>query len=228
VIDVRTPPGAARGLVIFLHGGFWRNAFDRAHVGPLAAGLAAAGYVVATPEYRRTGAPGGGWPGTFDDVAAAVRVGRALADQRTGAPILAGHSAGGHLALWAAAGLVREGAGVRGVLALAPVADLAGAYERDLDRGAAAALLGGGPGDVPERYAAADPMALLPLGMPQVICHGDRDAQVPVEMSRDFAAAALAAGDEVILLEWPRVDHFAVIDPESAVWPDVKAAIERL
>lgn len=227
VADVRLPPGRASAAVLFLHGGFWRHAYDRTHVGPLAVALAAAGYLTITPEYRRTGGPGGGWPGTFDDVAAAVR--EVPAAVAAGLPlVLAGHSAGGHLALWAAAGLAGDGRPPRGVLALAPVADLVTAYQLDLDQGAVAALLGGGPDEQPGRYQAADPMALLPVGVPLVLVHGDRDAQVPTELSRRFAAAARQAGDDVTLHEWPGVDHFAVIDPESTVWPRIVTAVERL
>ena len=95
--------------MIFLHGGFWRVAYDRSHTGPMATALAAAGYVLCVPEFRRTGQPGGGWPGTFDDVAAAVDRMPALVREAAGPGViadgpalLAGHSAGGHLALWAA------------------------------------------------------------------------------------------------------------------------------
>jgi acetyl esterase/lipase len=118
IADLRLPePGPHRQrrgqlppMVIFLHGGFWRVAYDRAHTGPLAAALAAAGFAVCTPEYRRTGQTGGGWPGTLDDVAAAVDIlpGRAAEATRglidPGRILLAGHSAGGHLALWAGGG----------------------------------------------------------------------------------------------------------------------------
>ena len=115
VADVRLPKrrtGAAvrpAPLVLFLHGGFWRVAYDRSHTGPMAAALAAAGYAVCVPEFRRTGQPGGGWPGTFDDVAAAVdrsptlvREAAGLGVIADGPALLSGHSAGGHLALWAA------------------------------------------------------------------------------------------------------------------------------
>lgn len=115
VADVRLPPGpgvgsagAAPVLVLLLHGGFWRAAYDRTHLGPLAAALAAENFVVCTPEFCRTGQPGGGWPGTFDDVAAAVdRLPGLVRSALRGAAgpeqvILAGHSAGGHLALWSA------------------------------------------------------------------------------------------------------------------------------
>jgi len=214
-------------MVIFLHGGFWRNEYDRSHTGPLASALAAAGIIAITPEYRRTGAPGGGWPGTLDDVAAAVRAVPDLVTRDLGAPILAGHSAGGHLALWAAAGLAREGRPPRGVVALAPVADLARAFELDLDGGAVLALLGGRPTEVPDRYARADPMALLPIGAPMIVCHGDRDTVVPLEISERFVDAASAAGDEVTLAAWSDVDHFDVIDPESVAWSSVLTCIER-
>src|SRR5579884_2278738 len=109
VADVRLPParpGGAAPLVLFLHGGFWSAEYDRAHTGSLAAGLAAAGYLVCTPEFRRAGQEGGGWPGTFDDVSAAVDKLPGLVDGAIGAVhadarrvVLAGHSAGGHLAL---------------------------------------------------------------------------------------------------------------------------------
>src|SRR5215831_15665063 len=115
VADVRLPQrrteAAVRSapLVIFLHGGFWRVAYDRSHTGPMAAALAAAGYAVCVPEFRRTGQPGGGWPGTFDDVATAVDRSPALVREAAGPAVIAdgpallsGHSAGGHLALWAA------------------------------------------------------------------------------------------------------------------------------
>jgi len=95
--------------VVFLHGGFWRSTHDRAHTGPMGTALAAAGYAVCVPEFRRTGQPGGGWPGTFDDVATAVDRVPALVREAAGTGViadgpvlLAGHSAGGHLALWAA------------------------------------------------------------------------------------------------------------------------------
>jgi acetyl esterase/lipase len=228
VIDVRRPAGGpVRGLVVFFHGGFWRAEYDRMHVRPLAVALARAGYVVATPEFRRTGDPGGGWPGTIDDAVAAGEavVGLVGADLR---PVLAGHSAGGHLALLAAAAMAAAGHPPAGVLGLAPVSNLVDAYERDLDAGAVRALLGGGPDDVPDRYAAADPMARLPLGVPQVVIHGHNDAVVPLEMSRTYAAAADAAGDPMRLIEIADADHFDLIDPESPVWPEVMAIITSL
>ncbi|MDG4806853.1 alpha/beta hydrolase [Micromonospora sp. WMMD1120] len=233
VADLRRPAGTgpALPLVIVVHGGFWRAEYDRRHTDPLAAALAADGYPVAQLEYRRTGQPGGGWPGTLVDVLTGVAELPALAEQalpgrvaRT-APILLGHSAGGHLALYVAA---TAPATVGGILALAPVADLVEAYRRDLDSGAVAALLGGGPAEVPERYAAADPRALVPIQARTVVIHGRQDLQVPVEMSSNFVTHARAADSEISLIELPECEHFGLIDPESAAWPRVLAVLRSL
>jgi acetyl esterase/lipase len=235
VADVRVPAAGGEAnlaqrwsLLLFLHGGFWRCAYDRAHTGPLATALTGTGFVVATPEYRRTGCPGGGWPGTFDDVSAAVRTLPRIIAERTevdlASVVLAGHSAGGHLALWAAATCDVEG--LRGVVALAPVADLRKAYRLDLDGGAVAALLGGAPENVADRYAAADPMALPPPRAPVTILHGSLDLQVPVDLSRRFEGAAIAAGAAVRLTVLPDIDHFDLIDPLSRAWSIVVQAIQ--
>lgn len=198
------------------------------HVRPLAHALHAEGYRVASLEFARTGAPGGGWPGTLDDVRLAVTTVPALLGLAPSDVVLAGHSAGGHLALWAAGELVRAGTPPRGVLALAAVSDLAAAYTLDLDGGAAALLVGGGPEEVPDRYAAADPMRRLPLGVPVRLVHGTEDLQVPVELSRRYAAAARAAGDDVGYVELDGTEHFALIDPESARWPRVVEALRSV
>ena len=119
--ETESSPGSAAEwrpewpVVIFLHGGFWRAAYDRTHAGPLAEALAAAGFAVCTPEYRRTGQPGGGWPGTFDDVAAAVDALPGLVAAAAGGRadlgrvVLAGHSAGGLVVLEAARKMLEAG-----------------------------------------------------------------------------------------------------------------------
>jgi len=202
------PAGVGTGpapLVLFLHGGFWRAAYDRTHTGPLAAALAAAGFAVCTPEFRRTGQSDGGWPGTFDDVAAAVDRLPALVREAAGAdvissapPVLGGHSAGGHLALWAAARHM-----------IAPGAP----WHAELPRAAGVVALAA---------------VLLPLGCPVRLVHGSADRVVPSSLSTGFLARGSAAGDDVSLTELPGAGHFDVIDPLSGVWQQVVAAFTSL
>jgi acetyl esterase/lipase len=230
--------------VLFLHGGFWRAAYDRVHTWPLGAALASAGFAVCTPEFRRVGQPGGGWPGTLDDVAAAVDALPELAVVAAGPGrlvprplVLAGHSAGGHLALWAAArhrlrpdSTWRTPAPgpYRGVVGLAAVSDLAACHAEGLGHRAADALISGGPGRHPERYALADPAALMPLGVRVRLVHGAGDDSVPCAMSRDYAARAAAAGDDVALDELDGCGHYELIDPLTAAWPPVLAAFRKI
>ena len=236
--ELRLPGGPGpHPVVIVVHGGYWRAAYGLAHIGHLCHALTAAGLATWNVEYRRVGHRGGGWPGTLLDVAAAADHLRAVAPRYNldlGCVVALGHSAGGHLALWLAARLrlapgsplYQAGAvPLWAVVALAPVADLRFAWDLHLSADVAAALLGGPPDRVPERYAAASPAELLPLGVAQTVIHGDADVDVPPEMSARYVAAARAAGDPVTLVRLPGVEHFALIDPESAVWPVVLAAV---
>ncbi len=228
VVDVHLPEGRLGGpLLVLLHGGFWRAAWDRRHTRPLAEALAGRGFVVATPEYRRTGA-GGGFPATTDDVLAATRrLPRLLGELGLGGPpgaTVVGHSAGGHLALWLAVQDLRDDLSLRRVVALAPVGDLVDAFRRDLGDGAVRAFMGGGPDQVD--YARADPAALLGRprtgGVPVVVLHGTRDDRVPLENS-EWARERPG----VVLRELPGVDHFGLIDPGSGAWPDLLRAVEQ-
>ncbi len=212
------PPTAPAGLLFVLHGGFWRQEFDRMHVRPLANALAGHGFVVAVPEYRRVEGAGG-WPQTGQDVEAAlVATPDALAAvapgwvDPTSPAILTGHSAGGHLALWAG---LRAGPGrVRSIVALAPVADLVYAARAGMGGNAVQQLLGGGPDDVPDRYADADPLRLLPGNVPVTIIQGTADKQVTVAMNRALASRH----PEVNYVELDAIDHFALIDPLASVF----------
>jgi acetyl esterase/lipase len=219
-------PGPAP-VALVLHGGFWRPAYGIELARPLAADLAGAGFAAVAVEYRRVGA-GGGWPGTLDDVAAAL-------DRLAGLPDVSrldltdvtaiGHSAGGHLAAWLAGrhrlppGAPGAAPRVRVTAAVlqAGVLDLAAAAAQRLGNGAVLDLLGGGPGEVPERYAAADPIRLLPTGAAVLCVHGAADDVVLAETSARYAIAAAAAGDRVELRVVPG-DHMAVIDPASLAW----------
>jgi len=201
--------------------------YGRDQMTAIARDLVSRGFAVWNLEYRRLGVPTGGWPGTFDDAIAGIdQLARFVADgidldlERV---LVNGHSAGGHLALWAAARLHREkqsgaagGVRVRAVAGQAPVADLVRAYELGVGASAVEELLGGSPGKCAERYQAASPQALLPLNVPQLIMHGAADDVVPIEMARRYTEASRAAGDEVELLELPDTGHMEFLDPASA------------
>ncbi|GHH23382.1 alpha/beta hydrolase family protein [Streptomyces lanatus] len=255
VIDFYAPRGerAASGvpapLVVLLHGGAWRAPYDRRHVTPFADFLARRGFAVANVEYRR-GADGGGvgvdavagrWPDTFDDVAAAVDalpalVREALPQADARRMLLTGHSAGGHLALWAAARHVlpadapwRTGrpAPLRGVVALAPIADFAVADKLDVCGGAARQLLGDGE-EFAERQPYTDPAFLLPTGIATTLVQGRSDIVVPPAVAESYADAAAKAGEMVGLTLLEDVGHFPLIDPAADACAVVVEEIAQL
>jgi acetyl esterase/lipase len=230
VIDLRLPPEPAAArvpLIVLIHGGFWRPAYDRRHLGPMADALAQAGHVVAVPEYRRAGMAEDGWTGTFDDIAAALDQVVAIAEPH-GADsrqvTWAGHSAGGHLALWAAArpGLPAgspwpAGTAAAHIVSLAGCSSLRLCAEWNLGGGAVRDLMGGLPDEVPERYALADPAALPAPPVRVTLVHGTDDDDVPPAMSRAFKAGRL--------IEIPGAGHFDLIDPLSFAWPQVLSVL---
>lgn len=196
--------GGDRGVAVLIHGGFWRDRFDLTLMQPLAEDLAARGWTAWNIEYRRLGS-GGGDPQTLDDVGAAIDhlAELGLADGRV---VAIGHSAGGHLAAWAA---TREDPAVAltGFVSQAGVLDTRRAYELNLS------------GGVAEAFLAASPIERLPLTAPALLVHGSRDDIVPLEISERFAAASgapLVVEDE---------DHFGHLSPGNPLW---KAVIEWL
>ena len=214
-------PEDAPLLVATIHGGFWRSRVDASSIAPLATALAAAGHRVWNLEYPRVGEPGGGWPGTADAAAGALD---ALLAAAAGRPVaVLGHSAGGHLALWAS-----RGRPVAAVLALAPVCDLPAAQREGLGEGAVEEFIGAPPEAAPEAYLAASPGARLPLGIPALLVHGDADQRVPIAQSRIYAVAAQVAGDDVELVEIAGADHMALIEPEGPAWPAICSRLARL
>jgi acetyl esterase/lipase len=214
-------PEDAPLLVATIHGGFWRSRVDASSIAPMAAALAAAGHRVWNLEFPRVGEPGGGWPGTPEAVAAAID---ALLGAAAGRPVaILGHSAGGHLALWAS-----RGRQVAAILALAPVCDLPAAQRAGLGEGAVEEFIGAPPTAAPEAYLEASPGARLPLGVPALLIHGDADQRVPISQSRAYAEAARAAGDEVELIELAGVDHMALIEPDGPARPAIDAGLACL
>ncbi|ANP48488.1 acetyl esterase/lipase [Streptomyces griseochromogenes] len=258
VIDFYAPrtETALAPLIVVLHGGAWRARYDRRHISPFADYLARRGFAVASVEYRRGGAPlipaqqpgpetstppAGRWPDTFDDVAAALDALPALArealpqadSRRT---VLTGHSAGGHLALWAAARHVLPAdapwrtdgpALLRGVVALAPIADFAVAEKLDVCGNASLQLLGG-EAEFAERRPYADPVLLLPTGIATTLVQGRTDLVVPHQVAESYADAAAKAGEVVGLTLLEDVGHFPLIDPAADACAVVAEEIAQL
>ena len=225
-------------VVMLIHGGFWRAAYGLDLMRALANDLAQRGIAAWNVEYRRIGDPGGGWPGTLQDIAQAVDYLPAIASAYIKRVVPIGHSAGGHLALWLAARhklsaenpLATPTAPLPlvGAISLAGVLDLVQARQLKLGNNAVEELLGGSPDKVPQRYAATSLAALLPLGITQVLIHGTVDDRVPLIISRSYAQRAAGTGDLIILIELPDVDHFALIDPASPAWGSTVQALLQL
>ncbi len=217
VADVRHggARAAQRPLLAIVHGGFWRPRYDRAHTAPMAAALAASGWTVASLEYRRI--PGDP-DATVADVRSALSALPALIEGHDGDVVAIGHSAGGHLVLLAASRPPTPN--LRGVLALAPVADLRLAQELSLGDGAVSAFLG------TDSAARAD---LDPLHSPTppiatTILQGADDTTVPATIAQSYAGAHPQVGLRVLR----DCGHYAVIDPLSAAWAAVVEEIEAL
>jgi dipeptidyl aminopeptidase/acylaminoacyl peptidase len=209
--------GESDSVAVLIHGGFWRQRYGRELEGGIARDLVARGWAVWNIEYRRLGG-GGGWPHTFDDVAAAIEA-MPLAAARV---VAIGHSAGGQLAVWAAAhGLVGAAVSQAGALDLDELSRL-GTSDNVVNQ-----LLGGTPEEVPHRYAEASPRRRLPIGVPLLLVHGERDGDVPVHVSREFAAAATEAGDDCELVVIDDESHYEHLEPGSRCWGTVIEWLSR-
>jgi acetyl esterase/lipase len=228
--DLRVPAGPGpHPVVVLLHGGCWQAEYDLEYFAHLADVLARHGIASWSLEYRGLGDDGGGWPGTFDDVAAGVAHLRVLAKSHPldlDRVVLAGHSAGGQLALYLAA---KPPVKVRGVVGLAAIVDL-----REYAAGAGSCnqsvvpLLGGAPDAVPDRYAATSPIEMAPIGVPVRLVIGAVDAIVPPASNERFAAQARAQGDDVELAVVEGAGHFDVVLPDGAAADAVRRAILAL
>ena len=237
--ELRIPDGPGPFPILFvIHGGFWQAAYDLKHIGYLCAALTGKGIITCNLEYRRLGDPGGGWPGTFQDVSLATdHILEAISSDPqvdTARTAVMGHSAGGHLALWLvsrnripkdsplhAAEKYRLGSAV----SLAGVCDLRTAWKQRLGNGVVARLMGGTPDQYPDRFDAGSPIELLPNGSKQILIHGTDDDIVPVSQSEKFVERAQKRGDRATLVSLKGVGHFELIDPDSYAWSNVTRSV---
>jgi acetyl esterase/lipase len=225
--ELRLPKsGGPFPVVMMIHGGFWRVKYDLAHTGHLCAAVTAKGYATWNLEYRRVGNPGGGWPGTFEDIKNGYRflpqIARRYNLDATKILVI-GHSAGGQLAICLAA----QESSVKRVIALAGVVDLMQAYTQHLSNDAVVEFLGGKPQEVPEHYHEADPMQLS-VKATQWLIQGAADDVVPPSFSRNYVQSKQKRGEDAHYLEIATVGHFEMIDPHSRAWPKVEETIQHL
>jgi acetyl esterase/lipase len=210
--DLRRPD--AKGphpLVILIHGGAWKSTFNLIHTGHMAIALTEQGYATFNVEYRRVGDPGGGWPGSYEDVLAAIDYALRLPEIDPTRVAVAGHSAGGHLALLAAS---------QRQLPVIPMA--AGSDLEAWQSEASFAFLGDGS------RSEASPRNRIPLGVRQIFVHGTDDDQVPFWLSSDFVEAAQQAGDNAELVMLEGAGHFDMIDPQSRHWPRLVESVRSI
>jgi len=229
--DLHLPQAEHPPVVVLLHGGFWRLPYGYDQYTPIAEDLVRRGYAAWNLEYRRIGEPGGGWPNTLRDVSLGIehlaKLKAGGADLDLSRVITVGHSAGGHLALWAggprklAAGDPAPKVKVMAAVGQAPAADLKRIHELGCSNRVSLELTGGTPEQYPDRYHYGSPRALLPLGIPQLIVHGDEDDTVIEEIGREYAAAARKAGDKVEYVSFPGMGHFEHLDPTGHAWETV-------
>lgn len=237
--------GKRAPVIVFIHGGWWKAAYGLEYGGHLCADLRAYGVVVWSLEYRRVGNQGGGWPGTFQDVAAGFDFVNELASTHAldlGRIVVAGHSAGGHLAFWLAGRPhIPEGSvlhtphpavAIHGAVALAGAVDLSltialaqGEFTHDRDE--VEGLMGGSPEQVPERFAEGDPGQLRPLQVPQFLVQGTADDQIPPELPARWAERGSALHEAVEVTMLAGADHFDVVDPQSSAWAAVREILLR-
>ena len=242
--ELRLPSGAGpHPVVVLVHGGCFKTYGSFADLAAMGDALKGRGIATLNVEYRRVDQAGGGWPNTYLDVGHAVDHVRSLAKAHRldlSRVVIVGHSAGGHLAMWAAArSRVPRGSALYMVnpLAVRGVVDLAGpldlttnveGYEGLCRDRVITNLMGGTSASVPERYAQASPMKLVPLGVPQVVVLGEHEEYVPLPLARSYVQAAERTGDRVRLIVIPGVGHFEIASPRAAIWPKVESAIRSL
>lgn len=238
--DLRVPEGKGPyPVAIVIHGGCWGDLADLSIMANFSTTLTSKGVATWNLEYRRVENAGGGWPGTFQDVAAGVDYLRTVAQSwplDLNRVVTVGHSSGGHLALWAAGRhalptnstlYAANPLALRGVISLGGVPDLRGFFDygKDICGDRETRLMGGAPSAVPDRYAQASPDELLPLGVPQQLIYGAKDKAVPHDLFMAYEKAARKKGDAVTVTVLKKSGHFEMLSPQTDVWRDVENAI---
>jgi acetyl esterase/lipase len=222
--DLYIPEGENKGIITLFHGGFWMMPYGLHQLDRLSRCLMAQGFVVWNIEYRRTGVPGRLWTDPFVDAVKSINYLEELSQlykqinlERL---ILAGHSAGGHLALWSGhnrGGVIEEKLQVtpKHIIGMAPVVDLKGTYNTNIGKEAVLTFLQCTPEENPLRYDKCSPLELFPLKIPTTILHGHRDEYLPIESTRKFAEKNGLYDNTLSLIEIPEGKHMDFIDPES-------------
>ena len=241
VADLWVPTGKGPfPVVVMIHGGCWQASItNHSYMNYAAEDLRRRGIAVWNIEYRAVDQAGGGYPGTFRDVGAAIdrleleAPHDAITMKRV---VVLGHSAGGHLALWAAARYKLPAQSSLHWAAPQPISgvvDIAGIPNLKTDTGTACGaevlrkLTGSPSHNRPDVYADTSPAALLPLGPPQVVIHGAQDTTVPPAVGQAYVAAARAAGDQVDFRS-PPGGHVEEVTPGQPAWGEAVAAVQTL
>jgi len=243
--DLRLPKGKGPfPVAVVIHGGCWISTFaDLRNTAPLSDALRNAGLATWNVEYRRVDQNGGGWPGTFKDVASAIDHLKTIAKNHKldmNRVIVVGHSAGGHLALWAAARhrlskdsplFTAKPLRITGAVSLAGPGNLQSllpTQKQVCGDVPITKLIGGSPNELPQRYHDASPVELLPLGVQQILITGSQDRAVPPTHGKEYQEQARKSGDKAEMIVIDNAGHFEVIAPSSAAWPIVERAVLSL
>ena len=239
--NLRLPKGRGpHPVVLFVHGGCYLSRYTIAHAAALEQAFADSGYAVWSIEYRRVGDDGGGWPGTFQDVAAGADHLRALAPTYSldsSRVVAAGHSAGANFVLWLATRdrlrrdspvYAEKPIKIGAVLALAPATDLEGLHTQGVCGNVIDKLMGGAPQSVDDRYRDVSPTRLIPVGVPQVVIIGGQDRGWGPS-GRVYQRAVAAANDSLVrFVDAPAAGHFDIVAPTTSTWPLVMNALRDL
>lgn len=243
--ELRVPAGRGpHPVVVLIHGGCWKEPYAvLRELGPLGDALKAEGVATWNIEYRRLYEPGSGWPGTYLDVGRGLDHLRVIANEYRldlNRVVVVGHSAGGHLAMWAAARArlpeesrlyVADPLPVRGVINLAGTMDMTDNME-NMQAGCrdtvVTGMLGGTPQEAPERYAQVSVLSLVPLGVPQLLIWDEHEEFVPLPLAQKYLNAATRAGDAARIIIVPGVGHFDLASPFTDAWPVLRSSIRAM